>query len=130
MINKVVILSEVREMSNKRKDKERETRRRLSDKSTRVDPTRRKALGTVLRRLRHDVDLTQNELAPLVNQAYFSFISQIENGHSRIPSQDIRLWAKVLEVDARALAKECLRHYDPDLFCVIFPGEDPDKPEL
>lgn len=100
--------------------------KRLVEKQTKVDRDRRKRMGQIIKALREREGMTQIEMAKAVGQEYFTFISQVETGQSKIPSKDIAIWARALSVQAEALAKECLKHYDPLLFEAMFPNEDPD----
>lgn len=101
--------------------------KRLVEKTSRVDINKRKRMGAIIKSLREDSGMTQMDLAKAVGQEYFTFISQIETGGSKIPSKDIALWARALSVSAQELAKECLRHYDPMLFEALYPGESSDE---
>jgi transcriptional regulator with XRE-family HTH domain len=92
-----------------------------------VDIEYRKAMGRLLKGLRGKAGLTQNDMAKLVGQEYFTFISQVENGLAKIPSKDLALWARVLGVPKEALAKEALRYYDPDLFDALYTKEEQQK---
>lgn len=103
-----------------------EVTHRLVEKQTKVDRDRRRRMGQIIKALREREGMTQIEMAKAVGQEYFTFISQVETGQSKIPSRDIAIWARALAVQAEDLAKECLKHYDPLLFETLFPGEDPD----
>lgn len=90
-------------------------------KNTRADLVKRAEFGRTLASLREAAQLTQNDLAKLVGQKYFTFISQVENGRVRVPPNDTELWARVLGVDTQAFAKECVRAYEtPDYFKAIY----------
>ena len=90
-------------------------------KNLRYDAQRRTEFGQILKGLRVAAGLTQEQLAGLVQQEYFTFISQVETGRCRIPAQDTELWARILGVDPQAFAKECVRFYEPvEYYQVIF----------
>lgn len=90
-------------------------------KNTRADLAKRAEFGRTLASLREAAQLTQNDLAKLVGQKYFTFISQVENGRVRVPPNDTELWARVLGVDTQAFAKECVRAYETaDYFKAIY----------
>jgi hypothetical protein len=48
---------------------------------------RRKQAGTWLKGLRGQSGLTQMELADRLGFKYYPFISQVENGHGRVPTE-------------------------------------------
>ena len=73
---------------------------------------RRKRLGQIIKEQRSVQGLTQAQFASLVNQEYFTFISQVEQGHVRIPPHDTELWARILGVDTKAFAQECVKAYE------------------
>jgi transcriptional regulator with XRE-family HTH domain len=82
-------------------------------KNARYDAERRTQFGQIIKSLRLAAGLTQDQLATLVQQEYFTFISQVETGRCRIPAADTELWARILGVDPQAFAKECVRYYEP-----------------
>ena len=90
-------------------------------KNLRYDAQRRTDFGQILKGLRVAAGLTQEQFAGLVQQEYFTFISQVETGRCRIPAQDTELWARILGVDPQAFAKECVRFYEPvEYYQVIY----------
>jgi len=93
-------------------------------KNTRADLSKRVEFGRILKSLREAAQLTQHDLAKLVGQKYFTMISQIENGRVRIPPDDTELWARVLGVDTKAFAKECVRYYETDDYFKAIFGKD------
>jgi hypothetical protein len=54
---------------------------------------------------------------------YYTFISQIESGRGRIPSENIRDWAIALEVDPKEFAINLMRYYDPRTYELVFGDE-------
>jgi len=58
---------------------------------------------------------------------YYTFISQIENGVSRVPPESLSDWASALGVDAKKFAKTLMRDYDPHTFRVLFGSEQRDE---
>lgn len=81
---------------------------------------RRRAAGAYIAKLRVARDLSQLALANRLGFAYYTFISQVENGHARVPPKAISDWAAALEVDERSFAKTLLRCYEPETFVAIF----------
>jgi transcriptional regulator with XRE-family HTH domain len=95
-----------------------------TEKGMKVDKEQRRAIGRLLKGLREKQGMTQNDMAKAVGQEYFTFVSQVETGAAKIPSKDIALWARVLGVKKEVLAKEALRHYDPDMFDALFTADE------
>ena len=83
----------------------------------------RKEAGKWLRELRVSIGLSQRVLAERVNMEYYTFISQIESGRGRIPSENIRDWAIALEVDPKEFAITLMRYYDPRTYELVFGDE-------
>lgn len=80
----------------------------------------RKEGGLWLKRRREEVGLSQRELAQALGLKFYSFISQIENGRTRIPPELLRPWADALQVPIKEFARAMLRHFDPVLFSALF----------
>lgn len=80
----------------------------------------RKEAGEYLRRLRAKAELTQNELAKLLGFEYYTMISQVEGGKTRVPPDKMQKWAEALNVDVRTFAKTLLRFYDPHMWNLLF----------
>ncbi|MGE0723855.1 MAG: helix-turn-helix domain-containing protein [Alphaproteobacteria bacterium] len=84
----------------------------------------RQDAGRWLRSLRESREMTQRDLAERVGLRYYTFISQIEGGHGRIPPDQYEAWAKALEIAPRDFAKAMLRYYDPFTFRLLFPEDE------
>tara|TARA_B100000686_G_C16324196_1_gene729806 strand:- start:105 stop:416 length:312 start_codon:yes stop_codon:yes gene_type:complete len=80
----------------------------------------RKEAGVWLRSKRCELGLSQRELAERVNMEYYTFISQIEAGRGRVPSERLADWAVALEVDPSEFATTLMRYYDPYTYELIF----------
>src|SRR4051794_29480980 len=80
----------------------------------------RKEAGTWLKALRQAAGLSQMELATRLGFKYYTFISQVENGFGRVPSETMRAWAEILGVTPSAFARRLLSYYDPDLHQLLF----------
>jgi len=83
----------------------------------------RKQAGRYVKQLREAAELTQNELAQRINWPYYTMISQIESGRTRIPPDKIADYAKALGVNQREFAKKLLSYYDPYMWVVLFGNE-------
>jgi transcriptional regulator with XRE-family HTH domain len=81
---------------------------------------RRKQAGNWLKELRGRAGLSQIELAQALGLKYYTFISQVENGFGRVPTESMEAWARALGVDPSSFARELLSHYDPELHRLLF----------
>jgi transcriptional regulator with XRE-family HTH domain len=79
----------------------------------------RKEAGTFVKSLREEVGLTQLKLATTLGYSYYSYVSQIEAGVNRIPSESYEDWARVLKVDAAWFAFSLMKFYDPFTFKLL-----------
>jgi transcriptional regulator with XRE-family HTH domain len=84
----------------------------------------RKKAGAWLRARRCELGLSQRELAYRVNIEYYTFISQIEAGRGRVPSERLHDWAKALEMAPREFAINLMKYYDPHTYSMIFSSFD------
>lgn len=80
----------------------------------------REECGIWLRGLREAVGISQREFSRLLGFEYYSFISQIETGRGRIPTDQIEAWAKLCKVPPRDFARTLLKYYDPINYRLIF----------
>ena len=80
----------------------------------------RKQAGTWLKELRARAGLSQIELAEVLGFKYYTFISQVENGFGRVPTESLEAWALALSVEPSGFARELLSYYDPELYRLLF----------
>ena len=80
----------------------------------------RKQAGTWLKELRARAGLSQIELAEVLGFKYYTFISQVENGFGRAPTESLEAWARALSVEPSGFARELLSYYDPELYRLLF----------
>ena len=80
----------------------------------------RKKAGTWLKDLRARAGLSQIELAERLGFKYYTFISQVENGFGRVPTESLEEWVRALGVDPSSFARELLSYYDPELHRLLF----------
>lgn len=92
-----------------------------SEKHSDVDL--RREVGVWLKEMREAAGLSQRELARQVGLQYYTFVSQLENGRGRIPSDKFAAWADALKIDRRAFVKQLLRHYDPIAHAILYPED-------
>ena len=85
----------------------------------------RKNAGKWLKEQRRAAGLSQVELADRLGLKYYTFISQVENGFGRVPSESMAPWAHALGVPPAQFARKLLAHYDPPLHRVLFEEEPP-----
>lgn len=97
----------------------RAAQRRLEEGGPDPKSLRREA-GRWLKGLRERAGLTQADVADKLGLRYYTFVSQVEGGHGRVPSDQIGHWADALGVPRRDLATELLRYYEPELHRLLF----------
>ena len=79
--------------------------------------------GRWLKACREQAGLSQRQLADQVGAKFYTFISQLETGHGRIPPDKYYEWAKALKLDTREFVKTLMKYYDPVTFGILFPEE-------
>lgn len=80
----------------------------------------RKQAGTWLKELRARAGLSQVELAEKLALKYYTFISQVENGFGRVPTEQIEAWGRALGQEPSSFARKLLSYYDPELHRLLF----------
>lgn len=80
----------------------------------------RKRAGAYLKGLREDAKLTQADLAKRLGLEYYTFISQIETGLTRLPPEHYTEFAKAVNVPVEELVKNLLKYYDPLTHAALF----------
>ena len=80
----------------------------------------RKQAGDWLKQRRADAGLSQIDLAARLGLKYYTFISQVENGFSRVPTEIMAAWATELGLEPAAFAKHLLLYYEPELHRLLF----------
>ena len=80
----------------------------------------RKEAGAWLKELRARAGLSQIELAERLGLKYYTFISQVENGFGRVPTDSLEVWSKALGEDPTAFTRKLLSFYDPELYRLLF----------
>jgi len=80
----------------------------------------RREAGAWLKELRNRAGLSQIELAEILGLKYYTFISQVENGFGRVPTESMEAWARALKQDPADFARQLLTHYDPELHRLLF----------
>jgi transcriptional regulator with XRE-family HTH domain len=80
----------------------------------------RKTAGTWLKELRAAAGLSQIDLARHLGLKYYTFVSQVENGFGRVPTEAMEAWARALGVEPSAFARHLLSYYEPELHRLLF----------
>jgi len=80
----------------------------------------RKQAGAWLKGLRAKAGLSQIELAAKLELKYYTFISQVENGFGRVPTESMEAWARALNTDPAEFARKLVSYYDPELHRLLF----------
>ena len=83
----------------------------------------RKQAGDWLKQRRADAGLSQVDLAARLGLKYYTFISQVENGFSRVPTEAMEAWATELGLEPAAFTKHLLLYYEPELYRLLFGKE-------
>jgi transcriptional regulator with XRE-family HTH domain len=81
---------------------------------------RRKEAGVWLKGLREKAGLTQMDLAIRLGFKYYAFVSQVETGFTRLPTQKVEAWANAVGADPQLFAKRLLSFYEPELHRVLY----------
>ncbi len=80
----------------------------------------RKQAGAWLQERRKMAGLSQIDLAQRLGLKYYTFISQVENGFGRVPSDSMEAWARALGVAPAEFARHLLSFYEPGLHKLLF----------
>jgi transcriptional regulator with XRE-family HTH domain len=80
----------------------------------------RRQAGAWLKELRVRAGLSQIELAERLGLKYYTFVSQVENGFGRVPTDSMEAWARALGMDPSEFARRLLSFYDPELHRLLF----------
>jgi transcriptional regulator with XRE-family HTH domain len=83
----------------------------------------RKQAGDWLKERRADAGLSQIDLAARLGLKYYTFISQVENGFSRVPTEVMEAWATELGLEPATFAKHLLLYYEPEMYRLLFGAE-------
>jgi len=93
----------------------------LLNQSYEFDTSARKhSMGLWLKQLREAAGLSQRDMALALSLDYYTFISQLENGRGKIPSQRYKDWARVLKVNERDFVKSLLKFTEPTTYSILF----------
>ena len=83
----------------------------------------RQLAGNWLKEQRQAAGLSQLDLATKLGFKYYTFISQVENGFSRVPTEIMGAWARELGLEQAAFARHLLMYYEPEMYRLLFGAE-------
>jgi len=83
----------------------------------------RKLAGDWLKLRRADAELSQADLAARLGLKYYTFISQVEDGFSRVRSEIMGAWASELCLEPAPFARHLLMYYEPEMYRLLFGAE-------
>jgi len=83
----------------------------------------RKEAGAYVRQLRKTAGLTQQQVAKALGLDYYTMVSQMELGKTRVPPDRLFQMAEVLGVEPKVFAKRLLKYYDPYMWQILFGTE-------
>lgn len=83
----------------------------------------RKQAGAWLKELRANAGLSQMQLAERLGYKYYTFISQIENGFGRLPTDSMEAWAHALGVNPSHFTRKLISFYEPELYRLLYEVE-------
>ena len=81
---------------------------------------RRRQAGAWLKELRARAGLSQIQLAEKLGFKYYTFISQVENGFGRVPTESMEGWARALGIPPADFAKQLVSFYEPELHRLLY----------
>jgi transcriptional regulator with XRE-family HTH domain len=84
---------------------------------------KRRQAGLWLRGLRLKAGLTQLQLAQRLGLKYYPFISQVERGFTRVPTDKMEQWALEVGVDAEQFVRRLISFYEPELHRLLYTGK-------
>jgi transcriptional regulator with XRE-family HTH domain len=83
----------------------------------------RRRAGVWLKEQRARAGMSQLELAERLGLKYYTFVSQVENGFGRVPTDSMEAWALALGLEPAPFARRLLSFYDPELHRLLFEVE-------
>ena len=83
----------------------------------------RRRAGAWLKEERARAGMSQLELAGRLGLKYYTFVSQVENGFGRVPTETMEAWARALGLEPAPFGRRLLSFYDPELHRLLFEVE-------
>jgi transcriptional regulator with XRE-family HTH domain len=85
--------------------------------------------GRWLKSVREQANLSQRQLAAAVGIDTYSFVSQLEAGRGRVPSDRYQSWAKAVGMPAAEFVRTLMRFYEPNTYEILFGSSaEPEAP--
>lgn len=84
----------------------------------------RKEAGRYVRRCREAAGKTQQQVAKSLGMEYYTMVSQVERGKTRVPPEHLEDWARTLGVHPREFASTLLQFYDPFMWRLLFGADN------
>jgi len=91
-----------------------------------IEQEGRRKVGKLLKALRDAEGLTQKNVADATGMEYYTFVSQLESGYGRVPSEMYERYAKVLKVDVKRFTQAMLFYYDKATYKALFGALSPE----
>lgn len=95
-------------------------RSRQAEKTVPKGMELRKQAGAWLQARRKAAGLSQIDLAARLGLKYYTFVSQVENGFGRVPTDSMEAWARALGIAPGEFARHLLTFYEPELHKLLF----------
>jgi transcriptional regulator with XRE-family HTH domain len=95
-------------------------RSRQAEKPAPKSAELRKLAGAWLQGRRKAAELSQIQLAERLGLKYYTFVSQVENGFGRVPTDSMEAWADALGIAPAEFARHLLQFYEPELHKLLF----------
>lgn len=93
---------------------------RVAEKAAPKSLELRKKAGAWLQARRKAAGLSQIDLAAALGLKYYTFVSQVENGFGRVPTDSMEGWARALGLAPREFARHLVKFYEPELHRLLF----------
>lgn len=68
---------------------------------------------------------SQRDLANRIGLKFYSFISQVENGRTRVPPELLQVWSQALDVPTPEFTRNMLYFFDNAIYVALFGEEQP-----
>jgi transcriptional regulator with XRE-family HTH domain len=92
-------------------------------------PSGRRKAGIWLKTLREEAGLTQIDLAKRLGFKYYAFVSQVETGLSRVPTEKLERWAQAVGADPGEFTKRLISFYEPEIHRLLNTTENRRSPK-
>ncbi len=80
--------------------------------------------GLWLKAKREEAGLSQRDLANKIGLKFYSFVSQIENGRTRVPPELLHQWSEALNIPTAEFTRNMLYFFDNTIYNALFDQEN------